>query len=80
MGIQTRAIPYKELIFMTEPRFGPEPNPLNPNLEVLVKVRDFLDRTSRFKFRFYPKCPEPEPDRTVDSLLRSATRLWRFGN
>jgi len=55
--------------FMTEPRFGPEPRPLNLNLEILIKVHDFLDWTSGFEFRFKPKCPKPEPDWTVNSVM-----------
>jgi hypothetical protein len=53
---------------MTEPQFGPGPNLLNLNLEVQVKVRDFLDRTLRFRFRFWLELSKPEPDRTIASL------------
>ena len=56
--------------FITEPRFKPELNLLNLNLEVQVKVWDLLDQTLRFKFRFWPEWPEPEPDWTMDSLVR----------
>lgn len=49
--------------------FMTEPNLLNLNLEVQVKVQDVLDRTPMFEFGFWSECPEPEPNWTVDSLL-----------
>ena len=61
---------------MAEPGFGPGPDPLGLGLKVQVKVRDLPRPNPEVQVWVLAKCPEPELDWTMASLVRVGAGGW----
>ena len=58
--------------------FKPEPNLPNMNIVFMFVFTSCLNQTSRFKFRFGPRTPEPEPNQTPASLFQLLKKVPNY--